>query len=166
MHDIFIYRITSCFTISVILWALFAYAELWINGNLRLTKKIFSRLLHAESTKTNTSDPPDYMIIQGFYKERKIVCRMCYFSPSRFLRYDLRLHIHIEPNKRIGQKLRAHLYPTENTQLDYDNNINYACTSSTVLKSYFFASMIQEDEFIQIFEELTRAAEIIEAGGT
>lgn len=162
MHDIFVYRITSCFTVAVILWALFAYAELWINHNLKHTQKIFAKLLHAE-IKSAASDPPGYMIVQGFYKERKIVCRMSCFSPSRFLRYDLRLHIHIDPHRCIRDKFRGRLYLTENTRLDIDNKINYACTSSTILKSYFFSSMIPEDEFIQIFEELTRAAEIIEA---
>ena len=161
MHDIFIYRLASLFTISVVIWALFAYAQLWINYNMRKTSKMLSGLLNSKE-KRYAHDPPDYCITQGFYRGRKIVCRMTYFSPTRFLRYDLRLHIHIEPITSSKYRLNTAYAPTKNPRLDANNTINYSCTSITAIKSYFLSSMIDKDEFIQIFEELTRAAEIVE----
>ncbi|MBI5873627.1 MAG: hypothetical protein HZB36_05740 [Candidatus Omnitrophica bacterium] len=162
MHDIFIYRLVTCFTISIIIWALFAYTELWINHNMSNTAKIIAKLLHTKSDHSS-QDPPDYLLIQGFYKNRKIVCRMSHFSPSRFLHYNLRMHIHIEPLLDLRSERLKNYYVTENTRLEANNKINYECTSLTAIKSYFLSSMINKDEFIQIFEELTRAAEMVES---
>jgi len=53
------------------------------------------------------------------------------------------LHVYIEPLKGSGI---AHEY-----------------TSLTTVKSYFLSSSVSQDEFIQIFEELTHAAEMTEA---
>ncbi len=142
MRDLFIYRLVTCFTASVIIWALFTYAEMWINANLKNTSRAIAKLLNAEPNP-RSSNPPGYNIIQGTYKGRKIVCRLNSFSPTKLLRYNLSLHVYIEPFKGSGI---AHEY-----------------TSLTTVKSYFLSSSVSQDEFIQIFEELTRAAEMTEA---
>ncbi len=161
MHDVFIYRLATCFTGSIILWALLSYVEIWIDHNMRKTARLLAGLLHAE-TRANIQDAPGYCIIQGLYKNRKIVCRMSAFSPSSFLHYNLRLHIHIEPLTRAFARQGEGRRITENTYRSSDNSINYDCTSSTTIKSYLFSSLVDRDTFLQVFEELTKAAEIVE----
>lgn len=159
MHDVFIYRLVTCFTGSIILWALLAYAEIWIDHNMRRTARLLAGLLHTE-TMPGIKDAPGYLLIQGLYKGRKIVCRMSAFSPSSFLHYNLRLHIHIEPLARAFARQGERI--TENTYRSADNSINYDCTSSTSIKSYLLSSLVDRDTFLQIFEELAKAAEIVE----
>ena len=146
MLDTPVYRLVSCFTASIVIWALFAYTELWVNHNIKNTRKILARLLNSE-TRRLRSDPPDYAILSGYYRGRKIVCRLSNFSASLFLHYNLRLHFHIEPS----------------SETKILNKIDYDCTSLTAIKSYFLSSLINPQEFIHIFEELTLAAEMAEA---
>ncbi len=160
MHDIFIYRLTTCFTASIIIWAIFSYIDIWINQNLRSTSKLIAKLLNSEQ-KPESFNTPGYSITQGVYKGRKIVCRMNSFSPSNFLKYNLRLHIHIEPLVDIRSRPNEAFSPTENTQIA-GNKIIYKCTSLTAMKSYFLSAIIAKEEFVEIFEELTQAAETVE----
>ncbi len=115
--------------------------EMWVNANLKRTSKILTALLNSDPE--TWKNPPGYSIIEGTYKGRKIICRLNSFSPSIFLHYKICLHAHIEP-----------LSGKYNT---------YDSTSLTAVKSYFFLSAVTKDEFLQIFEELSRASEIIEA---
>jgi hypothetical protein len=158
--DTFIFHLVSVFTIAIVIWAIFAYTELWVFYNLRISRRILSKLLRAQ-THATIQDPPDYIIVQGTYKGRRVVCRLSRFAPSKFLHYDLRLHIHMEPNISMKSKFPRLTSITENTELESDNKISYRCTSSTTIKTYFFASRIPQDEFTNIFQELTRAAEIV-----
>lgn len=162
MNERFILHLSSLFTFAVVVWALFAYTEIWVYHNLKLTFKIIAKLLRSDS-KMPSSDPPDYIIVSGYYKGRRVVCRLSRFTPSHFLQYDLRLHIHIEPSFYLRQGSIEHGFVTEHTRLEPDNKISYQCTSATALRSYFFASRIPEYEFVNIFEELTRASEIVES---
>ncbi len=162
MNDVFIYRLVSFFTVSIIIWALFAYIELWINCNIRRTAKIISELLRSNS-KPSSSDPLDYCIVEGLYKGRKIICRISRFSPSTFLHYNLRLHIHIEPMSNTFSRPTRRFASPEYKPRGKAGKITYDYTSLTATKTYAFSSTITKHEFIQIFEELVRAAETVEA---
>lgn len=162
MHDPLIYFLNFLFLFFVLQWAFSAYVEIWVYRNLKQAFKLISNLLRSKS-KLSLSDPPDYIIVEGTYKGRRVVARVSRSAPSPLWHYSLSLHIYIEP--LIRPKLVAYQtdYLTEHTQLEENNRIYYGSTSSTTVKSYTFMSKIPEDEFINIFEELTRAAEIAES---
>jgi hypothetical protein len=162
MLDIFIFFLTSLFTLSILAWAFSAYLELWSYRNLKQTLKVISRLLGVRD-RFPTADPPDYIIAEGSYKGRRVVCRLSRFAPTKFFYYDLRLHIYMEPALSKKSNLPKPGALTENTRLEADNRITYQFTSLTSIKSFFFSSMISAQEFIDIFEELRRAAEILES---
>jgi hypothetical protein len=162
MTGTFISHLVTLFTAAIVLWGLISYAQLWVYHNLKVTQKMLCRIL-SSPVKPAGDDPPDYLIICGHYKGRKVVCRLSQFSVFKLLHYGLRFHIHIEP----GIALKSGRHPdeslTQNTRLGTDNKIYYDSMSSTSMKSYLFASRIPDHEFLSVFEELTRAAEIIES---
>ncbi len=132
--------------LSILVWAFSAYAEIWIYRNIKHAFNVISNLLHSE-IKYPTKAPTDYLIVQGFYKGRKAICRINRHPSSRILHYTLSLHFYIEPASQSQQ----------------DNRIYYQYTSSTSVTSYIFTNKISEYDIRNAFEELTRAAEMSEA---
>ncbi|MFH1690980.1 MAG: hypothetical protein ABIC68_00200 [Candidatus Omnitrophota bacterium] len=158
----FIVHISSLFTIAIVIWGIFAYLDIWVLRNAQITFKIISKLLLLR-TQISPKTPLDYFIVQGYYKGRKVVCRINCFFPKNIFHYDLYLHIYMEPQIKHKPGFLQMDYLTKNTHFREDSKIYYQRTTSTAIKSYFFADMISEEEFINIFEELTIAAEKIES---
>ncbi len=147
MHDSLIYGLNLLFVTAIVIWAASSYIELLIYRNIKETFASISgtfRPVDHLSLKT----APDYMIVQGFYKSRKVVCRLNRSTPSKLLHYDLSLHFHVEPMVKHEQK------------------VSYNCTATTNAQSLFFTSKIPQQDIISILEELTRTAEIIEKDTT
>lgn len=162
--DNLILHLNSLFTLAVVFWGFCAYAEMWTTSNIRATFKIICELLRADMDFFTLSPTDYYYIGQGSYKGRRVVCRINRFIPAHLFHYNLGLHIYMEPHRRSERgKPGQALYLPRNTSLREENRIYYTCTSSTILKSYLFASKISREEFLRIFEELSRAAEIIES---
>ncbi|MFH0876747.1 MAG: hypothetical protein V1863_00800 [Candidatus Omnitrophota bacterium] len=162
--DNLILQLNSLFTLAIIFWGFCAYTEMWTYHNIRATFKIICELLHADMDFLNLSPTDYYYIGQGTYRGRRVVCRINRFSPSQLFHYNLGMHIYMEPHRHPDQgKPGQALYLPSNTSLRENNRIYYTCTSSTILKSYLFASKISREEFLRIFDDLSRAAEIIES---
>lgn len=155
-------NLSSLFTLAVIIWGASAYLDIWIWRNVKVTFKIISKLLlsHAQFP---SATPLNYLIVEGLYKGRKVVCRLNYSTLKNFFHYDIYLHIYIEPHVKYKPGFFQIDYLTKNTHLREDSKIYYQRTTSTAIKSYFLADMISDKEFIAIFEELTLAAEKIES---
>lgn len=158
----FILNLSSLFTLAIVIWGILAYLDIWILRNAKKTSKIISRLL-SSGAQNIPKTPMDYFIVQGYYKGRKVVCRINCFTARKFLRYNLQLHIYMEPRIKYKPGFLQIDYLTKNTHLRNDSRIYYQRTTSTTIKSYFFADIISEEEFIAIFEELTLGAEKIES---
>ena len=158
----FILNLSSFFTLAVVLWGMLAYLDIWILRNAKITCNIISQLLLSRA-QIPSRTPSDYFIVQGYYKGRVVVCRINCLIPRNHLHYNLHLHIYIEPHLKYKPNFLQIDYLTKNTYLMKDSRIYYQRTSATAIKSYFFADMISEKEFISIFEELTSAAEKIES---
>ncbi|MEK7850104.1 MAG: hypothetical protein AAB213_04760 [Candidatus Omnitrophota bacterium] len=147
MHDNLIYGLNFLFLLAIIIWAISSYIEILIYRNIKETfASIWRSFQQADQLSLKTA--PDYMIAQGLYKNRKVVCRLSRTSPSKFLRYDLRLHFYIEPLVKPEHKIYH----------------NYTATTSA--QSLFFTTKIPQQEIMRILEELTRDAEIIEKDTT
>ena len=157
-----IYFLNFLFMLAILVWALFAYTEIWIYHNIRQTFKTISKLLRSE-LKPPPKTPLDYLITQGLYKGRKAVCRINRHPSSKLLHYSLSLHFHIEPLIKPRQRFPEEEYLIPKPQSHQDNRIYYQSTSSTSIISYIFTNKISEQEITNIFEELTHAAEIVEA---
>lgn len=147
MHDNLIYGLNFLFLLAIIIWAISSYIEILIYRNIKETfASIWRSLRPADQSSLKTA--PDYMIAQGLYKNRKVVCRLSRTGASKFLRYDLRLHFYMEPLVKS------------------DHKINYNYTATTSAQSLFFTAKIPEQEILRILEELTHDAEIIEKDTT
>lgn len=157
-----IVNLSSLFSFAIVIWGVFAYLDIWVLRNAQITLKVISKLLLSR-TQISTKTPLDYFIVQGYYKGRKIVCRINCFFPKNIFHYNLCLYIYIEPQIKYKPGFLQIDYLTKNTHLREDSKIYYQHTTSTAIKSYFFADTISEEEFINIFEELTFAAEKIES---
>lgn len=161
--DTLILHLNSLFTLSILVWAFSAYAEMLVYRNINNTFKTISKLVHSEAKFPKGSIHADYLLAQGIYKNRKVLCRISRLGPSRFLHYNLSLHCYIEPLLRQDTKFSSTPYLTQHTRLREDNRIYYQYTSSTAFNSYLFTIRICDHEIINILEELTQAAEIFEA---
>ncbi|OIO36101.1 MAG: hypothetical protein AUJ74_03780 [Candidatus Omnitrophica bacterium CG1_02_44_16] len=144
MHDSLIYGLNLLFLIAIIIWAISSYIEILIYRNIKETfTSISSSFRPADQLSLRTA--PDYMIIQGLYKNRKVVCRLNRSNPSQFLHYDLNLRFYIEP------------------LVDQELGIHHNCTATTSAQSLFFTAKIPEQDIVAILEELSHAAEIAES---
>lgn len=161
--DTLILHLNSLFTLSILVWAFSAYTEILVYRNIKETFKTIAKSVHSDVKLPKTSIQANYLLVQGIYKNRKVVCRISRLVPSRFLHYNLSLHCYIEPLFRPDAKFSPAPPLTQNTRLQEDNRIYYQYTSSTALNSYVFSARISEHEIINILEELTQAAEIFEA---
>jgi hypothetical protein len=161
--DTLILHLNSLFTLSILVWAFSAYTEIMVYRNINKTFETIAKLVHSEVRLPKTSVQADYLLVQGIYKNRKVVCRINRLGPSRFLHYNLSLHCYVEPLFEPDAKFPSTPRLTQHTRLQEDNRIYYQYTSSTALNSYLFSTRISEHEIISILEELTQAAEIFEA---
>ena len=161
MSDAFVLYLSSAFTLAILLWAFLAYIDLWIFHTISRTRAVVSKIL-AEEHKAPVPTPGDYALTQGTYKNRRVVFRIARITPAPFLYYSLSLHCYIEPRISPNRKI-AMRFPTPRTCLEEDNKIYYRYTSSTSQKTLPLISRIPPTEILDIFEELTRAAEIVES---
>jgi hypothetical protein len=147
MHDNLIYGLNLLFLLAIIIWAISSYIEILIYRNIKETfAAIWRSFRPVDELSLKTA--PDYMIAQGLYKNRKVICRLSRSKPSKFLHYDLSLHFYIEPLVKPEQK----------------TYYNYTATTSS--QSLFFTAKIPHQDILRILEELTRAAELIEKDTT
>ena len=144
MHDNLIYGLNLLFLTAIIIWAISSYVEILIYRNIKETfSAIWRSFRPVDELSLKTA--PDYMIAQGLYKNRKVVCRISRSGASKFLHYGLSLHFYMEPLVKTEHKIYH----------DY--------TATTSAQSLFFTAKIHQQEIMRILEELTRAAEIVES---
>ncbi|MFA5038789.1 MAG: hypothetical protein WC732_03825 [Candidatus Omnitrophota bacterium] len=150
MSDQIIYSLSLLFVTAIIVWALSAYAELALYRTVgRLLQTIRRILRKGRETENNVAS--DYFIIEGRYKNRKIVCRLSRIAPSTLWNFRLSLHCYVEP-------LRLPQAPGR------EKNIQsfYPSTSTTAIQTFRPGERFSEQEILFLFEELSKSAEMIE----
>ena len=144
MHDNLIYGLNFLFLLAIIIWALSSYIEILIYRNIKETFAAIWKLFRPVD-ELSLKTAPDYMIIQGLYKNRKVTCRLSRSRATKLLHYDLSLHFYVEP------------------LIKPENKIYYNCTATTSAESLFFTAKIPQRDILRILEELTRGAEMVES---
>ncbi|HAJ56809.1 MAG TPA: hypothetical protein DCL35_03455 [Candidatus Omnitrophica bacterium] len=163
MMDQFIYFLTNLFTVSIAVWALSAYAEIWFSRSMVALQISIAEILKPESGKEPIKTfSDDYFIINGSYKGRNVVCRFNRLSSPLPFHYNLSGHCYIAPLCKPKAQPSGTMILTSNTRLQEDHKIYYNATSVTSLKLFFLSKTLSRDDMLGIFEELTHAAEIVE----
>lgn len=157
-----IYYLSLLFMTAVIVWAVSASLELLAWKNNASIFKELCPLIHSDP-KMFSRLPPGYLITQGTYKNRKVICRLDLEPANQKFHYNLSLHCHMEPLARPRATFAKNILLTPHTRLDKENRIYYNFTSTTSIRSYLFSQRIPREDLIQILEELTRASELIES---
>lgn len=159
--DSLILILNFAFLLSILFWATTAYAQMWFARHLISLAKTLNNILHPDAS-LRTKMAPNYLIAQGTYKGRKVVCRINKLPGSNFLRYNLDLNAYIQPLTKPSRSSVNPWQPTENTRVERDFRIRYLTTSEKTTRSFFITERISEQEIRLIFQELTKAAEIAE----
>jgi hypothetical protein len=162
MNDSIIYCLNLAFICAIFVWAIASFTEMQIYKNTRETFKQISELFTTQE-KVGLKTGTDYLLIEGIYKNRRVVCRLSRYAPSALLHYTISLYFFIEPLNSMSKNNTSAGVLTRNTQLLDNNKILYHYTTTTSIHSLFFTTKIHKQEIIEIFEELTQAAEMVEA---
>ena len=155
MIDKLIYGLSFLFVGAILLWAVSAYAELILYGTV---KRIFRSIciLLRKNEAEERGNATDYFIVEGSYKNRKIICRLSRISSSSFWNVRLSLHCHVEPLRFSGQH---ELFAPDRQK---QKNPFYPVTSTTVVRTFHPGERFSEAEILAVFEEASKSAEMME----
>lgn len=153
--DKIIYGLSFLFAGSILLWAVSAYVELILYETV---KRVFGSIccLLKKNQKEERGTSTDYFIVEGTYKNRKIICRLSRLSSSSLWNFRLSLHCHVEPLRYSGQ---GELLDQERHE---KRNPFYPVTSTTVVRAFHPGERFSESEILSVFEESSKAAEMME----
>jgi len=151
--DSLIYGLSVLFFASIVFWAVSAYAEMVIYKAVREASRLLQDILKTRG-ESGEEGPTDYAIVEGCYKDRTIICRINRIAARSWWNFKLSLHCHIEPLRLATQG------PAD------PNHICYPAMSTTFTRSFGPSEKLSKDDILNIFEDLTRAAESIENPAT
>ncbi|MDD5018838.1 MAG: hypothetical protein PHH75_07440 [Candidatus Omnitrophica bacterium] len=159
MSDAVIYGLSLLFLASIVFWAISAYAEMIVYKTLRQISRLIQVILkHHEETAGD--GPTDYCIVEGRYKNRSVVCRINRIAARTLWNFKLSLHCHLEPLRSPLRDQEPKAAPRGT--LGKSSDAYYPSTSTTCIRSFGPGERISEADILTIFEDLTRAAEMIE----
>ncbi len=147
--DKLIYGLSILFFASIVFWAISAYAEMVIYKAVREASRLFQDILKTRG-ESDGEGPTDYAIVEGRYKDRTMICRINRIAAHSWWNFKLSLHCHIEPLRLATQG------PAD------PNRISYPAMSTTFTRSFGPSEKLSKNDILNIFEDLTMAAEFIE----
>ncbi len=150
MLDRWILNLNTLFILAIAFWSFAAWRELWIYRHIKDTFAIITKYLNAPNT-FDLKTIPECLIARGVYKNRNLACRICDIIPTRLFFYRMEIHCHVEPGSKTPGTPKGNA------------GVSYRTTALSVIKKYSLVERISEQEILDILEEITRAAELVES---
>jgi hypothetical protein len=160
MPDAIILDLSFLFAASIVFWAISAYAEMMVYRTLHHICGLIQTTL-TDHREIRGEDPTDYCMMKGRYKNRSVICRINRIDPRTLWNYKLNLHCHLEPLRRPLQDQR-HDVAALGGPLNPSGEIYYPSSSTTLTRFFWAGKRVYPADILAIFEDLTRAAEMIE----
>ncbi len=158
--DTLIYGLSVLFFASIVFWAVSAYAEMIIYKAVQEASRLVRDILKTRR-QSGEEGPTDYSIVEGRYKNRTVICRINRIAARSLWNFRLDLHCHVEPLRAPAEEKMKLPKP-----LGQADNIYYPATSTTFVRSFGPSEKLSKSDILNIFEDLTKAAESIENQGT
>lgn len=154
--DSVIYGLSVLFFASIVFWAVSAYAEMIIYRTVQETSRLIQDILKTQH-EVGEEGPTDYSIVEGRYKNRTMICRINRIAARSWWNFKLNLHCHVEPLRISAQGQARRFGPLGKT-----GDVYYPATSTTFTRSFDPTEQISQNDILSIFEDLSKAAEIVE----
>ncbi|MDD5537726.1 MAG: hypothetical protein PHF12_02025 [Candidatus Omnitrophica bacterium] len=154
--DSLIYGLSVLFFASIVFWAVSAYAEMIIYRAVQEASRLIQGILKTHR-EAGEEGPTDYSIVEGRYKNRAMICRINRIAARSWWNFKLDLHCHVEPLRTPAQDKAWSSKP-----LGHADDVYYPATSTTFVRSFGPSEKLSKNDVLNIFEDLTKAAEIIE----
>ncbi len=158
--DTLIYGLSILFFASIVFWAVSAYAEMIIYKAVQEASRLIQDILKTPRPSSQEG-PTDYSIVEGRYKNRTVICRINRIAARSLWNFKLDFHCHIEPLRTPAEEKTRLSRP-----LGQADDIYYPATSTTFVRSFGPSEKLSKSDILNIFEDLTKAAESIENQGT